>query len=206
MRRRASSPELPPARRSCSRAGRARDGRPRGIRHAADDNRNCRDLIPDRFKHVIDEGGVLHVRVQTELWEKPAGVGPSRLSGHRSHVSGWRARRPAASRVDRRRDGLSVPVAARAGAEVPLVVDIGRSRARDRGHRYYVHVIATVETLADREVDEAGDAVFRAPDGGQTAGIPRPLVFRTAMQVSGYLQSVSAETKSRRLLGRDIIH
>ena len=28
-----------------------------------------RDLLPDRFKKTLDEGGVLHLRVQAELWE-----------------------------------------------------------------------------------------------------------------------------------------
>src|SRR5258706_15329285 len=28
-----------------------------------------RDLIPDRFTKTLDEGGVLHLRVQAELWE-----------------------------------------------------------------------------------------------------------------------------------------
>src|ERR1700687_117356 len=28
-----------------------------------------RDVLPDRFRKTIDEGGVLHLRVQAELWE-----------------------------------------------------------------------------------------------------------------------------------------
>src|SRR5882757_7897928 len=28
-----------------------------------------RDLVPDRFMKTLDEGGVLHLRVQAELWE-----------------------------------------------------------------------------------------------------------------------------------------
>src|SRR5207253_3916379 len=28
-----------------------------------------RDVLPERFKKTIDEGGVLHLRVQTEVWE-----------------------------------------------------------------------------------------------------------------------------------------
>ncbi|HEV3140825.1 MAG TPA: hypothetical protein VGY57_09930, partial [Vicinamibacterales bacterium] len=28
-----------------------------------------RDVVPDRFKKVLDEGGPLHLRVQAELWE-----------------------------------------------------------------------------------------------------------------------------------------
>src|SRR6266508_4840274 len=28
-----------------------------------------RDVVPERFKKMLDAGGVLHLRVQTELWE-----------------------------------------------------------------------------------------------------------------------------------------
>src|SRR4030095_17254415 len=28
-----------------------------------------RDLIPDRFKRLLDENGTLHLRLQAELWE-----------------------------------------------------------------------------------------------------------------------------------------
>src|SRR6266508_4412131 len=28
-----------------------------------------RDIVPDRFKKIVDDGRVLHLRVQAELWE-----------------------------------------------------------------------------------------------------------------------------------------
>src|SRR4051812_46976304 len=28
-----------------------------------------RDLVPDRFKRLLDENGALHLRIQAELWE-----------------------------------------------------------------------------------------------------------------------------------------
>jgi hypothetical protein len=160
-------------------------------------------LIPDRFRQVIDDGGVLHVRVQTELWESrpvwdrlvyPAIVRMFRL-----------ARAPVGRDVALLdADGLSVPIAGRGGAEAPMIVDVGERARVAADSRYYVHVIATVGTLAEREVDEAGDAVFGRPSESNGLGSLSRLVFRTAMQVSGYLQSVSAETRSRKLLGRDI--
>lgn len=164
-----------------------------------------RDLIPDRFRQVIDDGGVLHVRLQTELWEsRPVW---DRLV-YPAMIRMFRLVRAATGRdvtlVDA--DGVSVPVPGRAGADIPVVVDIGDRARVTADSRYYVHVIATVGTLAEREVDEAGDAVFgRATEANGLGSLGR-LVFRTALQVSGYLQSISAETKSRRILGRDIIH
>ena len=63
--------------------------------------------------------------------------------------------------------------------------------------RYYVHIIATLGTLAEREVDDVGDAVFGRPSETNGLGSLGRLVFRTVLQISDYLQSVSAEAKSR---------
>ncbi|MBI3490447.1 MAG: hypothetical protein HY047_01400 [Acidobacteria bacterium] len=160
-----------------------------------------RDVVPDRFKRLIDEGGVLHVRVQTELWESrpvwdrlvyPAMIRMFRLA---RAVSGRDVALTDA-------EGVSVMVAKR---EVPLIVEMGDRARVNASSRYYVHVIATVGTLAEREVDEVGDAVFgRASESNGLGSLGR-LVFRTALQVSDYLQSVSAETRSRKLSGQEII-
>lgn len=178
-----------------------------------------RDLVPDRFRHVIDEGGVLHVRVQTELWEsRPVW---DRLV-YPAMIRMFRLVRAAAGRdltlVDA--DGVSVALAGSAPGGnrssgvpsvptiplLPLIVDMGDRTRVTADSRYYVHVIVTVGTLAEREVDDAGDAVFgRAAEANGLGSLGRTL-FRTALQVSGYLQSVSAEARSRKLAGRDIIH
>src|SRR5262249_29761775 len=88
---------------------------------------------------------------------------------------------------------------------MPVDVALGdRSRVM-ASERYYVHVIATLGTLAEREVDDVGDAVFGRPsENGSLASFSR-LVFRTVLQISDYLQSVTAETKSRKLAGAEII-
>ena len=39
-----------------------------------------------------------------------------------------------------------------------------------------------------------------------TLGTLGRLVFRTALQVGDYVQSVTAETKSRRIAGRDVLN
>jgi hypothetical protein len=160
------------------------------------------DLLPDRFRKALDEGGVLHLRVQAELWEsRPV----------------WdRLVYPAIVRVFRFRrapgDGLSVtdPDGAAttytaAPRSLPVVLDLGDSKRVTPEERYYVHVVATLGTLAEREVDEVGDAVFGRPSETNGLGSLGRLVFRTVLQVSDYLQSVSAEAKSRKLAGRDIL-
>src|SRR5882672_4687921 len=161
-----------------------------------------RDLIPDRFIKTLDEGGVLHLRVQAELWEsRPV----------------WdRLVYPALVRVLRFRrassDGLSVTdpngsatTYAAAPRLLPVVVNLGDAGRITPAQRYYVHVIATLGTLAEREVDEVGDAVFGRPSEANGLGSLGRLVFRTALQISDYLQSVSAETRSRKMSGVDLL-
>lgn len=161
-----------------------------------------RDVLPDRFRKTLDEGGVLHLRVQAELWEsRPV----------------WdRLVYPAIVRVLRFRrapsDGLSVTDAQGAATtypapprSLPVVVDLGDTTRVTAAEQYYVHVIATLGTLAEREVDEVGDAVFGRPSETNGLGSLGRLVFRTVLQVSDYLQSVSAEVKSRKTSGADIL-
>jgi hypothetical protein len=160
------------------------------------------DLVPDRFKKTLDEGGVLHMRVQAELWEsRPV----------------WdRLVYPAIVRVLRFRrapsDGLSVTdpngtatTYAAAPRSLPVVVDLGDAGRITPAQRYYVHVIATLGTLAEREVDEVGDAVFGRPSEANGLGSLGRLMFRTVLQVNDYLQSVTAEAKSRRTTGAEIL-
>jgi hypothetical protein len=161
-----------------------------------------RDVLPDRFKKTLDGGGILHLRVQAELWEsRPV----------------WdRLVYPAIVRVFRFRrapsDGLSITDPSGATTtypapprSVPVVVDLGDTKRLTPAERYYVHVIATLGTLAEREVDEVGDVVFGRESETNALGSLAKLVFRTVLQVSDYLQSVSAETRSRNTAGAEIM-
>lgn len=146
-----------------------------------------RDVVPDRFKKVIDRGGQLHLRVQAELWEKrpvwdrlvyPAIVQILRLGGFNGTAA---VKNP-----------------------LELTLDLG---SRDRvvtAEEYYVHIVSTIGTLAEREVDDVGDAVFgRETDASGLASFGRT-VFRTALKISDYLQSVSADVKSKKMSGSEI--
>jgi len=161
-----------------------------------------RDVLPDRFRKSIDQGGVLHLRVQTEVWEaRPV----------------WdRLVYPAIVRVFRfaraANDGLSivnpdgaVTSLAAVPRAIPLAVRVGDPSRIAASERYYVHAVATVGTLAEREVDDVGDAVFGRPSETNALGSLGRLVFKTVLEMSDYLQSVSADTKSKRIQGRDII-
>jgi hypothetical protein len=162
-----------------------------------------RDLVPDRFKKTLDEGGVLHLRVQAELWEsRPVW---DRLV-YPAIVRVFRFTRTAASR------DLSIADASGAATSyaivpnpMPVVVELGDSRRITPAERYYVHIIATLGTLAEREVDEVGNAVFGRESETNGLGSLGRLVFRTALQINDYLQSMSAEVKSRKMSGVDVL-
>jgi len=161
-----------------------------------------RDVIPDRFKKTIDEGGVLHLRVQAELWEaRPVW---DRLV-YPAIVRVFRFTRGAGRNLSMTDQSGVVTTTQEAPRAMPIDVALGDPSRVTRSDRYYVHVIATLGTLAEREVDDVGDAVFGRPsETGSLASFGR-LVFRTVLQISDYLQSVTAETKSRRFAGADII-
>ena len=161
-----------------------------------------RDLLPDRFRKTLDDGGVLHLRVQAELWESrpvwdrlmyPAIVRVFRYA--RAPGNGLSITDPSGS-------ATTYPAPPRS---MPVVLDLGAAARVTPAERYYVHVIATLGTLAEREVDEVGDVVFgRASETNGLGSLGR-LVFRTVLQVNDYLQSVSAEAKSRKTSGAEIL-
>jgi hypothetical protein len=160
------------------------------------------DLIPDRFTKTLNDGGVLHLRVQAELWESrpvwdrlvyPALV---RVLRFRRASSGG------LSVTDPNGTATTYPAAPRS---LPVALELGEPTRVTPAERYYVHVIATLGTLADREVDEVGDAVFGRPSETNGLGSLGRLMFRTVLQVSDYLQSVSAEARSRRTAGSEIL-
>ena len=148
-------------------------------------NIELKDLVPERFRKILDDNGTLHLRVQAELWEaRPV----------------WdRLAYPAIVRVIRMARG-SVPP-----SPMPVTLDLGKSDRLVSSSRYYVHVIATLGTIAERDVDTVGDAVFGRETETNGLGSLGRFVVRTAIQISDYLQSVTAEARSRRLAGADLI-
>ena len=162
-----------------------------------------RDVLPERFRKVVEDGGVLHLRLQTELWQRR---------------TPWdRLVYPAIVRVLRFTRGSSSREVAVAGAggsvasygtlpnPMPIVVDIGRADRLNAADRYYVHTSATLGMVAEQEVDSVSDALFgRESDSGTLGSLGR-LVFRKVVQVSDYFQSVSAEGKSGSVPGGEIL-
>jgi hypothetical protein len=162
-----------------------------------------RDVLPDRFKKLVEDGGVLHLRVQAELWQRR----PT-----------WdRLVYPAIVRVLRFARGQSgrdvVVTGAGANAStysalpnpMPLELEIGGADRLTATERYYVHAIATLGTLAEKETDEVSDALFGRPSESGTLGSLGRMVFRGVLQISDYLQSVTAESRSSTVGGEEIL-
>ena len=145
---------------------------------------DVRDLLPDRFRRVLDDNGTLHLRLQVELWEsRPV----------------WdRLVYPAVIRVVRLTRDQPPP------ESIPVNLELGKSDRIVATGRYYLHVVATLGTLAERDVETVGDAVFGRESETNGLGSLGRLVVKTALQISDYLQSVTAEAKSRRMMGADL--
>jgi hypothetical protein len=161
------------------------------------------DVVPDRFKRHLDEGGVLHLRVEAELWESrpvwdrlvyPAIVRVFRLG-----------RVPVRGEISVSDSGGTTRTYPAAPNPLSVVIELGNSARITASARYYVHVMATLGTLAEKEAEDAGDAVFgRESDSTGLSAIGRRL-FRTVIKVSDYLQSVSAESTTKKAQGSEIL-
>jgi hypothetical protein len=162
-----------------------------------------RDVLPDKFKQMLDQGGVVHLRLEAELWERrpvwdrlvyPAVVRVFRL-----------ARTPSGREVTvTDADGLVSSHPALPNP-LPITVRIGSADRLSSAARYYAHIVATLGTIAEREIEDAGDAVFGRADETTGLGSFGRMVFQKVLEISEYLQSVSAEGVSRNIAGAQIL-
>ena len=163
---------------------------------------DLRDLFPGKFKQVVQSGGTLHVRVQAEVWEdrpvwdhlvRPAIVTVFRI-----------VRDPATARIAISDVVGSVLSIAAFTDPVPVRVDVVPAGAIADGSRYYVKMTATVGTIAERDVEDAGEAVFGRDEGRVSLGTVGKLLFHTVLLVSDYLQSVTSDVRTRVFEGREL--
>lgn len=161
-----------------------------------------RDIFPAKFQAVLEEGPAIYLRLQIELWEdrpvwdklvQPAVVTVLRI-----------ALDPATRQVkvtDRYGELSRQPA-----WQEPLTLrpDIGRADALSDGARYYVRILATLGTIVEKETERASKAVFGEDDGSVSLAAIGKMLFQAVLQASDYLQSVSSETRTRDLSGRDL--
>jgi hypothetical protein len=161
-----------------------------------------RDAFTDTYRKVLERGSALHLRIEAEFWEdRPA----------------WdRLVRPAfvsVFRILRDPSGPRITVTDAFGTVVsypdypqPLIVQVDVSptdRISDQA-RYYLDAVTTIGTIAEREVEEAGEAVFGRDQGGLSIGRVGRFFLEAVLQITDYIQSTSARARSRPFSGREI--
>lgn len=160
------------------------------------------DSLPDKLRRVLEQGGALHVRIQTELWEdrpvwdklvRPALVTVFRIvrDPTTTHIAISDAVGPVLS-----------------GAQLPnplsLRVNVAPADSLNDGGRYYIRMLATVGTLGEREAEDTGAAVFGKDEGAVSIGKVGRLIFSTVLQASDYMQSVSDEARSNTFRKKEV--
>jgi hypothetical protein len=161
-----------------------------------------KDVFPAKFQSVLEAGGAIHLRLQVELWEnrpvwdkqaQPTAVNVFRMLLERD------------SRLVRVADRYGEVSAQPAWQEpLSLRIDLGRTDALSDKSQYYVRVLATLGTIAERESATASNVVFGDADSAVSLGAMGKMLFNVVLQANEYLQSVSAETRTRDLAGRDL--
>ena len=161
-----------------------------------------RDIFPAKFQAVLEEGAAIHLRLQIELWEdRPVW---DKLA-QPAVVTVFRIALDQATRqvtVTDRYGELSRQPA----WQEPLTFrpDIGRADALSDGARYYVRVLATLGTIVEKGTERASKAVFGEDDGSVSLAAVGKMLFHAVLQASDYLQSVSSDTRTRDVAGRDV--
>jgi hypothetical protein len=161
-----------------------------------------RDMFPEKFRSVLEDGGAVHLRLQLELWEdrpvwdklvQPAVVSVFRIA------------------LDRQSQLVSVAdrfgeVSRQPAWQEPLLLrpEIARTDALSDGAKYYVRVLATLGTIAERETAQATNAVFGDDDNPVSLAGMGKMLFHAVLQVNEYLQSVSSEMRTRDISGREL--
>ena len=170
---------------------------------------DLRDLVSDRFAALLERGGTLHLRLQAELWESrptwdrlvyPAAVRLLRLV--RTRPAGAQVAAGDITVTDQEGTVTAYPAVPN---PLPVTVRIGAADRLRADLRYYLRASVAVGTVADREIDSVGDAVFGRPEEATGLGSLGRTVFRRMAQLSDYLQSVTAETTSQRLTGGQLL-
>jgi hypothetical protein len=161
-----------------------------------------RDLLRDNFLALVRQGRAIFVQLQADLWE-------DRRVFDRLVFTAT----PATYRVDGDASGTAIIVtdqyggsAAQSDARAPLTlrIDVGQATRLADDRSYYVHAIVTAATVDERDIDQAGQAIFgEETSTSSLAGLGR-FVFRTLLRMGKYLESASAEVTSRRVTGRDV--
>jgi len=161
-----------------------------------------RDMFPEKFQAVLKEGTAIHLRLQIELWEdRPVW---DKLA-QPAVVTVFRVALDPGTRQVTVADSYG-EVSRQAAWQEPLTLrpDLGRADALSDTARYYVRVLATLGTIAEKQAERASNTVFGEDDSSVSIAAMGKMLFYAVVQVNDYLQSVSSDVKTRGVTGRDI--
>jgi hypothetical protein len=156
------------------------------------------DMFPQKFQAILEGGAAIHLRLQLELWEDRVW---DRLA-QPATVTVFRIVLDPATRQVRVADQYGEVSRQPAWREpLSLRLDLGRADALSDSAQYYVRALATLGTIAENESERASSAVFGDDDSTVSIASMGKMLFRAVLQVNEYLQSVSAETRTRNVSG-----
>ena len=159
-----------------------------------------KDLFPQKFQSILEDGAAIHLRLQLELWEDRAVW--DKLA-QPAAVTVFRIVLDPTTRQVRVADQYG-EVSRQPAWQEPLTLrlDLGRAEALSDSAQYYVRVLATIGTIAEKESERAGNAVFGDDDSSVSIAGVGKMLFHAVLQVNDYLQSVSSDTRTRDVTGR----
>ena len=154
-----------------------------------------RDLLRDKFLAVLQQGSAVFLQLQAELWED------RRMADRMTLTT------PALTYRVVRDGSQGVTITSQFGersphgdrqAPVPLRVDLGPASVLNDTSQYYLRAQVTAATVADRDIDQFGTAIFGDEQSAAgLAGLGR-FVFSTLLRIGKYLDSASAHATSSR--------
>jgi hypothetical protein len=161
-----------------------------------------RDLLRDRFLALVQSGKAVFVQLEADLWEDrrvfdrmvlatPAATyrsGPDTETGGIILFDQYGG-------TSRQRD-VRQPISLR--------VELGSADRLEDDRTYYLHTLVTAASVDERDIDQAGAAIFGAEESTRGIASLGRFVFRTLLRMGNYLESAQAEVTSRRIPGRDI--
>jgi hypothetical protein len=161
-----------------------------------------REIFPPKFQTILNDGAAIHLRLQLELWEdRPVW---DKLANP-AIVTVFRMVLDPQTRVVRVADQYG-EVSRQPSWQEPLSlrVDLGRPDKLADGARYYIRALATLGTIAEKESAAASNVVFGDDDSAVSIAAMGKMLFRAVLSVNEYLQSVSSDTRSREVTGREL--
>jgi hypothetical protein len=161
-----------------------------------------RDLLRDKFLELVRQGKAVFVQLQADLWEDRRIFDRIVLTTP-----------PATFRIDPDTASGGIILFDQYGGTsrhadvkqpISLRVEMGAADRVQDSQTYYLHSLITAATVDERDIDQAGAALFGEEESTRGLAAIGSFVFRTLLRMGKYFESAETEVTSRRVSGRDI--